>query len=354
MKTEIIELDPQYPDLKQIAYCAKVIRRGGLVVFPTETVYGIAADFSNPQAMRRLREVKRRSEDKPFSILISQAGLISNYTSTTNPKLYKLIDACWPGPLTVVVPAKEVGETIGVRMPDHPVALKLVRESQCTIAAPSANIEGNAPPATSRDALKDLDGLVDVVIDGGDARIGTGSSVVDMTGDHPAVLREGVITQGDVDRVTEKKTVLFVCTGNSCRSVMAEYLLKDSVRGRHDVDVISAGTGVFLQSTASSETVAVLREEGIDAAGHLARPVNTILLKKADLIIVMTRAHRDQVLERVPEVEKRVYLLKEFANIPSNGPVDLDIADPIGRPRDAYKECLREIKEAIRKIVDLV
>ena len=354
MKTEIIKLDSQYPDLRQIAYCAKVIRKGGLVVFPTETVYGIAADFSNPQAMKRLREVKKRKEEKPFSILISQIGLISNYTSTTNSKLFKLIYACWPGPLTVVVPSKEEGKTIGVRMPDHSIALRLVQDSQCTIAAPSANIEGGQPPSTCEEALKDLDGLVDIAIDGGTARIGAGSSVIDMTKENPVVLRGGVITQEDANRITGKKTVLFVCTGNSCRSVMAEYLLQSQVQERDDVEVMSAGTGVFIQSAASSETLAVLAEEGINAADHVAQPINTILLKKADLIIVMTRNHRSQVLERVPEVEKRVYLLKEFANIPSTGAESLDVPDPIGKSRGLYKECLREIKEAIHKIEKLV
>jgi tRNA threonylcarbamoyl adenosine modification protein (Sua5/YciO/YrdC/YwlC family) len=354
LKTEIVKLDPQYPDLKQIAYCAKIIRKGGLVVFPTETVYGIAADFSNPQAMKRLRDVKKRDEDKPFSILISQRGLISNYTSITDTKLYKLIDACWPGPLTVVVPAIKAGTTIGVRMPDHPIALRLVQDSQCAIAAPSANIEGNNPPSTCKEALAELDGLVEVVIDGGTARIGSGSSVVDMTGDRPIILREGVIKQSDVDRITGKKTVLFVCTGNSCRSVMAEYLLKGSLAGRDDIEIQSAGTGVFLQSTASAETIAVLKEEGIDARGHISQPINTILLKKADLIIVMTRNHLSQVLERVPTVEKRVYLLKEFVSGAADAQENLDISDPIGKPHSAYKECLVDIKEAIHKIKDLV
>ncbi len=355
MKTETVKLDPIYPDLKQIARCAKIIRNGGLVVFPTETVYGVAADFSNPKAMKRLRDVKKRADGKPFSILISQKGLISNYTSITDTKLYKLIDACWPGPLTVIVPAKEEGKTIGVRMPDHPIALRLVQDSQCTIAAPSANIEGNEPPSTCEEALKELDGLVDVVIDGGVARIGMGSSVVDVTKERPIVLREGVIKQDDVDQIVGRKTVLFVCTGNSCRSVMAEYLLKQSVAGRDNIDVLSAGTGVFLQTTASAETITVLQGEGIDTAkDHISQPVNTILLKKSDLIIVMTRNHRSQVLERVPAVEKRVYLLKEFISGVSDERENLDVSDPIGKPRGSYKECLSEIKEAIHKIKDLV
>lgn len=354
MKTEVIEVHPEYPDAKAIVYCARIIRQGGLVIFPTETVYGIAADFSNPQAMKRLREVKKRIDDKPFSILISQKGLISNYTSSNNPVLYKLIDAYWPGPMTLIVPTREEGKTVGVRMPDHIIALRLVQESQCTIAAPSANLEGKEAPSTCQEALKDLEGLVDVAIDGGGARFGISSSVIDLTKDKPVVTRAGVITQEDVNVIAKKKTVLFVCTGNSCRSVMAEYLLKNMLKGHDDVEVLSAGTGVFIQSTASADTVAVLRNQGIDARGHLATPLNSILLKKSDLIFVMTHAHRQQVLERVPEVEKRVYLLREFANIPSNFPVDLDIPDPIGRSYQAYQECLGVIKEAVLKIVELV
>ena len=210
MRTEVIKIDPENIDQEKIEQAAEIIRKGGIVAFPTETVYGIAADFSNPQAMKRLRDVKKRAEDKPFSILISQIGLISNYTSTTDPKLFKLIDACWPGPLTVVVPAQEEGKTIGVRMPDHPIALRLVQDSQCTIAAPSANIEGNDPPSTCAEALRDLDGLVDIAVDGGPSRIGAGSSVIDMTKEHPEVLRGGAITQQDVERITNKKTVLFI------------------------------------------------------------------------------------------------------------------------------------------------
>jgi len=354
MKTEVIKVDPQFPDMKQIARCAKVIRQGGLVIFPTETVYGIAADFSNEKAIKRLREIKSRADDKPFSILVSQRDLISNYTSMINPVLYKLIWAYWPGPLTLVVPSKENGKTIGVRMPNNVIALKLVQEAQCTLAAPSANGGGEPPPSTCEEALRDLDGLVDMAIDGGPSQFGQGSSVVDLTGEQPKVLREGIITRDNIDRVAKEKTIVFVCTGNSCRSVMAEYLLQDMLHGRDDVMVMSAGTSVFLQSTASAETISVLREEGIDASRHISQPINTILLKQADLIFVMTHQHRAQVLERVPQVEKRVYLLREFASMPSNLHEDMDIPDPIGQSHQAYKDCLRIIKEAMHKIVELV
>ena len=354
MKTKVILIDPQYPDLGKIAYCAKIIRQGGLIIFPTETVYGIAADYSNPQTMQKLREVKKRSAEKPFSVLIAQSGLISNHTFMTNPLSYKLIDRYWPGPLTLVVASKEEGETIGVRMPDHAIALKLVQESQCTIAAPSANFEGNPPPSTCQEALRDLEGLVDTAIDGGPSKLGMGSSVVDLTQEKPVVLREGIIKQADVETIAKQKTVLFVCTGNSCRSVMAEYLLKDTLRNRPDIEIISAGTGVFFRSSASAETISVLQEQGIDATRHLSQALTTIMLKKADLIIVMTRGHREQVLERVPEVEKRVYLLKEFVNMPIGLHIDIDVPDPIGRSHQAYKECSVVIKEGVHKIIELL
>jgi tRNA threonylcarbamoyl adenosine modification protein (Sua5/YciO/YrdC/YwlC family) len=352
--TEIIKIHPEYPEIDKIVQCAKIIRQGGLVIFPTETVYGIAADYNNPKAMERLREVKKREPGKHFSIHISQKELFTNYSSMTDQRLYKLIDEFWPGPLTVIIPAHEEGQTVGIRMPKNEIAIHLIEASQCTMAAPSANFAGQPPPSTCDEALKDLDGLVDIAIDGGPAKFGQASSVVDFMGELPAVVREGAITQKEVDRITQKKVVLFVCTGNSCRSVMAEYLLKNEIRDRNDVDVISAGTGVFLRASASAETISVLKKEGIDASMHQAQPINNILLHKADLILVMTKMHRVQVLERVASAEQRVYLLRELASQPASGVLISEIPDPMGRPAEVYEECMLTIKDAIDKVIQLI
>src|ERR1700743_2837976 len=116
--TKVLKVNSALPEPEKIAEAARVVRQGGLVIFPTETVYGIAADSNNPIAMDRLRDVKRCSDGKLFSILIAQRGIIDNYSSYTHPNLYKIIDKYWPGPLTVIVPARHEGETIGIRMPD--------------------------------------------------------------------------------------------------------------------------------------------------------------------------------------------------------------------------------------------
>ncbi len=354
MKTKIIPIHPEFPEMDKLAACAKIIRQGGLVIFPTETVYGVGANLNNPKALARLREVKKRSDQKPFAVLISKRSQVLSLTAFNEPILYKLVDKYWPGPLTVVIPGKKAGETIGVRMPDHRVALGLVEVSECLLAAPSANFENNPAPTNCQEALRDLDGLVDVALDAGPCRIGISSSIVDFTNGPPRVTREGKIHQSDVDQAIGRKTVLFVCTGNSCRSVMAEYLLKKALGSRRDVDVISTGTGVFITAPASGDTIEVLKREGVDASGHLSQPVSRIMLKKADLILVMTRSHRQQILDKVPEVEKRVYLLKEFANLGRWESDDIDISDPMGKTFNAYEECLWTIKEAIEKIAKLI
>jgi len=353
LKTEIIKLDPRFPDFAAISRAAKLVRQGGLVIFPTETVYGIAANAGHPPALERLRAVKQRPENKPFTVMIPKKDDLLRLTACRVPALFKLIDPYWPGPLTVIVPDRIGGKTLGLRIPNHRVALALVREAGCPVAAPSANVSDQVPPKTCEEALRDLDGQVDMAIDNGPAQYGQASTVVDLTRDNVTVVRAGAIPADHISRVAQRKTVLFVCTGNSCRSVLAEYLLKNLLKGRDDVEVFSAGTGVLLHGCPTQETLAVLKAQGIDAAEHRSLSLNPIMLHKSDLILAMTRTHRQQILNMAPEVESRTYLLREFDDQERHD-LDLDIPDPIGQPLATYSDCAGMIARSLQKLLKLL
>lgn len=353
MKTEVIKLDPRFPDFSAVSRGAKLVRQGGLVIFPTETVYGIAANADNPHALERLRAVKQRPENKPFTVVIAKKDDLLRLTSCRVPALFKLIDAYWPGPLTVIVPDRTGGKTLGFRIPNHRVALALIREAGCPVAAPSANVSDKVPPKTCDEALQDLDGLVEMAIDNGPTQYGQASTVVDLTKDSAVVVRAGAIPTDHISRVAQRKTVLFICTGNSCRSVLAEYLLKDLLKGRDDVEVFSAGTGVLLHGCPTQETLAVLNAQGIDATEHRSLSLNPVMLHKSDLILAMTRTHRQQIVSMAPEVESRTYLLREFDDQERHD-LDLDIPDPIGQSLATYSDCAGMIARSLQKVIKLL
>ena len=184
-----------------------VLRGGGLVAFPTETVYGLGADASSVAAVRRLFAVKRRPPDHPVIVHLGDPALLPEWAARVPGAAAVLAGACWPGPLTVVVrraarvPDAVTGgrDTVGLRVPDHPVALALLRAFDGGVAAPSANRFGRVSPTTAADVRADLGGDVDLVLDGGPCRVGIESTIVDCTGPRPAILREGGVPRRRVE-----------------------------------------------------------------------------------------------------------------------------------------------------------
>ncbi len=182
----------------------EILRRGGLVDFPTDTVYGVAAELFSTQAIQKLFEAKGRDASKAVPVLVGEVEQLGRVSPGLGAMAYRLAQRFWPGPLTLVVPRNselpEVlspGPTVGVRMPNHPFALDLLSASG-PLATTSANLSGGPNPLTARDALAQLDGRVDLVLDGGPCPGGMPSTVVDCTGQEPVVLRPGPISLDDL------------------------------------------------------------------------------------------------------------------------------------------------------------
>jgi L-threonylcarbamoyladenylate synthase len=201
--TEVIRIDPERIDYRAIERAARIIRGGGLVAFPTETVYGLGADATSEQAVQKIFDAKRRPADNPLIAHVSDREMLNRAASGIGITAERLIERFWPGPLTIVLKRRPILAeavsaglgTVAVRMPDNRVALELIRRSGVPLAAPSANVSGRPSPTCAEHVLRDLEGRVDMILDGGATNIGIESTVVDLTVDPPVILRPGWITR---------------------------------------------------------------------------------------------------------------------------------------------------------------
>ncbi len=199
IKTIVLKVDPKAPDQAAIAQAAKAVKDGRLVGFPTETVYGVAANLLDQKALDRLYEVKKRFKGKPFTVHISDMKMIRDMGCVVSKKAKALMEKFWPGPLTIILKSKD-GRKIGFRMPANKVALDLIAASAVPVVAPSANISGNKPPTDAKGVLRELEGTIDILIDSGPTDVGIESTVVDLTVTPPAILREGAIKRTTITR----------------------------------------------------------------------------------------------------------------------------------------------------------
>ncbi|MFL6276450.1 MAG: L-threonylcarbamoyladenylate synthase [Blastocatellia bacterium] len=208
--TQVIQINRAHPEAQLIEQAAAVICDGGLVAFPTETVYGLGADAMSEPAVRRIFAAKGRPADNPLIVHVSDRQMLDRVAAEVGEQAESLIEKYWPGPLTLVlkrkadVPASVSAglPTVAVRMPDHAIALALIQAARTPIAAPSANRSGRPSPTSAAHVLADLDGRIEMILDGGATAIGIESTVLDMTGDVPMVLRPGWITEDQIAAVT--------------------------------------------------------------------------------------------------------------------------------------------------------
>ena len=210
MKTKVIEIEyPQKPRDEELLEGARILREGGLVAFPTETVYGLGANALDEEAARKIYEAKGRPSDNPLIAHVSAMEEVYPLVSQVSEKAKKLMDAFWPGPMTLIFPKSDLVpygttgglDTVAVRMPSDPVANRLIALAGVPVAAPSANTSGRPSPTTAQHVLQDMDGRIDMIIDGGPVGIGVESTIVDVSVETPTVLRPGAITMEMLEEV---------------------------------------------------------------------------------------------------------------------------------------------------------
>lgn len=216
MDTIIEKIDPGNIDADVMDRAGKLIAEGELVAFPTETVYGLGGDALDPDASRKIYAAKGRPSDNPLIVHIAEFDDMKRVAREVPGQARKLADAFWPGPLTMIVwksdavPEATTGgmQTVAVRMPNHPVALELIRRSGCLIAAPSANTSGRPSPTEAQHVAEDLSGKIAMILDGGPVGIGIESTIIDLTEEKPMILRPGYITPEMLSEVLQEEVVI--------------------------------------------------------------------------------------------------------------------------------------------------
>ncbi|MEX0818621.1 MAG: L-threonylcarbamoyladenylate synthase, partial [Pirellulaceae bacterium] len=304
----------------------QALAEGKLVAVPTETVYGLACSALSEPAVARLARLKQRSSKHPLTLAIKSADDARDYVPSLSPLAERLTRRCWPGPVTLVLDSDHPDSlleqlprsvrdvvvpngSVGLRVPAHDALLSVLRLTAGPLVLTSANRPGEPDAVNAADVAKAVGDDIDLILDDGQSKFGQPSSVVRVRKNQLSLLRPGVINAQVLKRLSSY-LIVFVCTGNTCRSPMAEALMRRRIAGRlecavdeledRNVMVMSAGIAAKSGGRASPESVQLMRERGIDINLHESQPLTERLVRFADMILTMTRGHRDAIVAEWP------------------------------------------------------
>ena len=359
MATPIVSIFEIADYQEQISHATDLLRQGGLVVLPTETVYGAAGVLTNPKAVGRLKALRGGGDDKPLTIHLPDRKRAEQFLGPVSDLAKRMMTKLWPGPVAIQfdvpadrrtevarkfsLPEKEIydGSTITLRCPEHFLTAEILSHITDPIVLTRAG-------ENASQMAKELDGKVDLIIDAGPSRYSKPSTILRVRGDKYEIVRAGIYDERIIERLL-RTTVLFVCSGNTCRSPMAEAIARHVLAERlhvpedelekKGVSVISAGSFALPGARATPQAVDAVKAMGADLSKHRSRPLSVELIHQADVIYTMSRNHAQAVSALVPSASEKTKTLDP----------DKEIDDPIGGDLSLYQELAGQMKTLIEK-----